>query len=98
VSTPKSAVGDFFAELSPLRRIKDLQASFALMMHDFGDCEEAETRIVYDPPPDAGALFRTFAFGRAEELISAVEQEPRFQETILRCAEAWGRLSAPRGV
>jgi NTE family protein len=96
VSAPKTAVGDFFAELNPVRRVRDLMVSFELMMHDFGDCEDAESRVVYDPPPDAGALFRTFAFGRARELVSAVEREPRFQETLQRCADAWAKLSAPR--
>jgi predicted acylesterase/phospholipase RssA len=98
VRASKSALGDFLAELNPLRRLLDLKVSFELMLHDFGDCEAADNRIVYDPPPDAGTLFRTFAFGRAHELVAAVEREERFQETIRRCAEAWEKLSAPRGI
>jgi len=96
VRASKSVVGDFLAELNPVRRIMDLKVSFELMMHDFGDCEDADDRIVYEPHPDAGALFRTFAFGRARELCAEVEREDSFQDTIRRCAEAWQRLSAPR--
>ena len=91
-----SALHDFLAELNPVNRLHHLRASFEMMMHDFGDCEVSETRIVYDPPPDAGALFGTFHFGRAAALVEAVEREPRFRETIERSAEAWARLSAPR--
>ncbi len=103
VVVPNSAspVGDFFAELNPIRRLSDLRVSFALMIHDFGDCEPSDTRIVYDPSPDAGSLagslFRTFDFGRARELVATVEKDPRFRETIDRSGEAYRALAAARG-
>jgi NTE family protein len=92
-----SPLGDFLAELNPVARLRDLRVSFELMMHDFGDCEPAETRIVYDPPPDAGALFGTFHFGRARQLVEAVEREPGFRHAIERSVAAYRRLAVPRG-
>ncbi len=62
---PKSPLGDFLAELNPVNRLRDLKVSFEMMVHDFGDCESADTRIVYEPPPESGALFGTFHFDRA---------------------------------
>jgi NTE family protein len=94
--TPTSALDDFLNEINPLRRLRELRVSFELMMHDFGDCEPSETRIVYEPPPDAGTLFGTFRFERARDLVAAVEREPGFRDTIERSTVAWGRLSAPR--
>jgi predicted acylesterase/phospholipase RssA len=96
VRESQSPVGDFFAELSPWNRLRDLRISFAMMIHDFGDCEPADTRIVYEPPPDSNALFGTFRFSRARELVAMVEGDASFRETIDRSVEAWGRLSAPR--
>jgi predicted acylesterase/phospholipase RssA len=95
-ASPASPLGDFLAELSPVARLRDLRVSFELMLHAFGDCEPSESRIVYDPPPEATALFGTFAFGRAGALIEAVEREPGFQEIIRRSVEAYKRLAAPR--
>jgi predicted acylesterase/phospholipase RssA len=92
----ESPLDDFLAEINPVNRLRDLRVSFEMMMHDFGDCEPSETRIVYEPPPDANSLFGTFQFGRAAALVEAVEREPRFRETIDRSAEAWARLAAPR--
>ena len=99
VIVPNSAspLGDFFAELNPIRRLSDLRVSFALMIHDFGDCEPSDTRIVYDPSPDAGSFFGTFHFGRARELVATVEKDPRFRETIERSGEAYRALAAARG-
>jgi hypothetical protein len=99
VIVPNSAtpLGDFFAELNPIRRLSDLRVSFALMIHDFGDCEASDTRVVYDPSPDAGSLFDTFHFSRARELVLAVENDAGFRETIERSVEAYGKLSAARG-
>ena len=91
-----SPLGDFLAELNPVNRLRDLRVSFELMVHDFGDCEASDTRVFYDPPPDAGALFGTYRFGRARELCLAVEREPRFRETVQRSVEAYRKLAAPR--
>jgi hypothetical protein len=67
-----------------------------MMIQRFGECEPSETRVVYEPPPDANALFGTFHFSRAPTLVDAVEREPRFRETIDKSVEAWSRLAAPR--
>ena len=93
---PASPFGDFLAELNPFQRMRDLWVSFELMFHDFGDSEAADTRIVYDPLPDSGALVETFRFDRARELVAAVEREPRFIATVDRSVEAYRRLAAPR--
>ena len=45
-----SPLADFLAELNPVNRLRDLRVSFEMMMHDFGDCEPSETRVVYEPP------------------------------------------------
>ncbi len=93
-----SPLGDFLAELNPINRLRDLKVSFEMMMHDFGDCEAAETRIVYEPPPESGALFGTFHFNKAAELVRAVEKEPRFQEAVDWSVEAWRKLAEARVV
>ena len=79
-----------------MQRLRDLWVSFELMFHDFGDSEDAESRIVYDPPPESGALVETFRFDRARELVAAVEREPRFIATVERSVEAYRKLAAPR--
>lgn len=96
VRAEKSPLADFLAELNPIHRLRDLKVSFEMMIHDFGDTEPADHRIVYEPPPDSSALFGTFRFGRARELVDAVEREPRFRDTVDRSVEAWSKLSAPR--
>lgn len=97
VQVPMTPLRDFLAELNPVNRLRDLLVSFELMFHDFGDCEEAETRVVYEPPPEAGPLFQTFEYSRARELVEAVKREESFQTTLRRSAAAWKKLSAPRG-
>ena len=96
VRAAKTPLGDFLAELNPVHRLRDLKVSFEMMIHDFGDTEPADHRIVYEPPPDSSAMFGTFRFGRARELVDAVEREPRFRDAVDRSAEAWAKLSAPR--
>jgi predicted acylesterase/phospholipase RssA len=91
-----SPLADFLAELNPVNRLRDLRVSFEMMIQHFGECEPAETRVVYEPPPDESALFGTFHFGRAASLIDAVEREPRFRETVDKSAAAWARLAAQR--
>jgi predicted acylesterase/phospholipase RssA len=97
VRTPTTPLSDFLAELNPVNRLRDLLVSFELMLHDFGDCEEAETRVVYEPPPETGTLFRTFNYGRSRELVEAVKGEESFRATVQRSADAWAKLAAPRG-
>lgn len=96
IRLPTTPLSDFLAELNPVNRLRDLMVSFELMFHDFGDCEEAETRVVYDPPPETGPLFRTFNYARARELVDEVKREPRFGDTMARALSAWAKLSAPR--
>lgn len=96
VRLPTTPLSDFLAELNPINRVRDLIVSFSLMFHDFGDCEEADTRVVYEPPPDASALFATFNYGSARALVDKVKQEPAFRLTVQRCADAWARLGGPR--
>jgi len=97
VRTAVSPLGDFLAELNPVHRLRDLLVSFELMFHDFGDCEDSDTRVVYEPAPDAGALFRTFDYRRAPELVEAVKREDSFREAVNRSERAWKRLARPRG-
>lgn len=94
--TPATPTEDFLAELNPIRRLRDLRVSFERMMHDFGDCEPSDTRVVYEPPPDSGTIFGTFQFGRARALVAAVEREPGFRDTVDRATEAYRRMAAPR--
>jgi NTE family protein len=96
VRETKSPLGDFLAELNPINRLRDLRVSFELMIHDFGDCEPAETRVLYDPPPEANGLLRTFDFARAHDLVREVEREEGFRQTIERAVETWRKLAAPR--
>jgi predicted acylesterase/phospholipase RssA len=96
VRTPGSALQDFIAEFNPMNRLRDLAVSFAHMCHDFGDCEEASMRIIYEPPPDGFPLFRTFEFHRAEEIIKKVREEHKFQEMVMKSVEAYRRLVLPR--
>lgn len=95
VRTPGSPLSDFLAELNPVHRVRDLMVSFALMMHEFGDCEDADTRIVYDPPPTY-PKFSPSEFDRAPEILEAVRKEPIFRETVRKSIDAWHRLSARR--
>ena len=94
--TAASPLGDFLAELNPVHRLRDLLVSFELMFHDFGDCEDSATRVVYEPASEAGALFRTFDYRRARELVSAVKREDSFREAVDRSERAWKRLARPR--
>ncbi|MFT3772821.1 MAG: patatin-like phospholipase family protein [Minicystis sp.] len=96
VRTPTTPLSDFLAELNPINRLRDLLVSFELMFHDFGDCEAAETRIVYEPPPEAGPLFRTFNYGKSRELVDEVKREDSFRATLQRSADAWAKLAGPR--
>lgn len=97
VRQPTTPWSDFLAELNPVHRLRDLMVSFELMFHDFGDCEEAEWRVVYDPPAETAPLFRTFNYAKSRDLVDEVTREPAFTATLDRCAEAWGRMSAARG-
>lgn len=94
--TAASPLGDFFAELNPVHRLRDLLVSFELMFHDFGNCETSDTRVVYEPAAEAGTLFRTFDYRRARELVDAVKREESFQEAVNRSERAWKRLARPR--
>lgn len=96
VRTPGSPLQDFLAEFNPMNRLRDLAVSFAHMCHDFGDCEEASSRIIYEPPPDGFPLLRTFDFHRAEQIVEEVLREPRFQEMVAKSAQAYQRLARPR--
>lgn len=97
VHMPTTPLRDFLAELNPVNRLRDLLVSFELMFHDFGDCEEAEHRVVYEPPPETGPLFQTFEYSRARELVEEVKREDAFRTTTRRSIAAWGKLSAARG-
>jgi predicted acylesterase/phospholipase RssA len=96
VEMPTSPLQDFVAEFHPWNRIRDLAVSFSLMFHDFGECEDAETRIIYEPPPQLSPLFRTFEFHRAEEIVAHVKHEEQFQDMVRKSMEAWHKLSQPR--
>lgn len=97
VRAPTTPLSDFLAELNPLNRLRDLLVSFELMFHDFGDCEEAETRVVYEPPPETSTLFRSFDYGRSRELVEMVKRDEIFRATVQRSADAWAKLAQPRG-
>ncbi|APR75785.1 Hypothetical protein A7982_01131 [Minicystis rosea] len=96
VRAPTTPFSDFMAELNPMNRLRDLLVSFELMFHDFGDCEAAETRIVYEPAPETGPLFRTFNYGRSRELVEEVKREENFRSAVQRSADAWAKLATPR--
>ncbi|MFO0756937.1 MAG: hypothetical protein U0359_10615 [Byssovorax sp.] len=98
VETPRSAIAAFFEELSPLRRTVDLFSSISLLVHAIGDLDARDTPILYDPPPEHFALFRTFEFARAMEIMSDVRQQPEFQRTIDAAERAWNDLRQPRPV
>jgi NTE family protein len=95
VPTPETPMQDFLAEFAPWNRVRDLAVSFALMFHDFGDCEEAPTRVIYDPPARSFGLYRTFSFHKAQEIVDDVKQEEIFQEMIDKSVKAWKRLALP---
>jgi predicted acylesterase/phospholipase RssA len=96
VVAPVTALQDFVAEFHPWNRIRDLAVSFSLMFHDFGECEDAETRVIYSPPPQLSPLFRTLEFHRATEIVDHVKCEEQFQDMIRKSVEAWSKLSRPR--
>ena len=87
---------DFLAEFNLMNRLRDIYVSFALMLHDFGDCEAADNRIVYDPAGQPMPLFRTSEFRRGRDIVEAVENDPVFLETMRRAGESWQRLARPR--
>lgn len=93
---PTTPLQDFLAEFNLLNRLRDIYVSFTLMLHDFGDCEPSETRVVYDPGGHASSLSLTSAFERGRAVVHAVERDPLFQETIRRAVEAWQRLARAR--
>jgi predicted acylesterase/phospholipase RssA len=84
------------SELNPLRRATDLIASLSLMLHDAGDVPTSATRVLFDPPPQRAALFRTFEFSEAEEIIKHVKTEPEFNDTVSATVAAWDALRGPR--
>jgi len=96
VDMPATALQDFVAEFHPWNRIRDLAVSFSLMFHDFGECEDAATRVIYSPPPQLSPLFRTLEFQRATEIVDHVKGEEQFQEMIQKSMEAWSNLARAR--
>jgi predicted acylesterase/phospholipase RssA len=98
VDTPRNAILAFLEELSPARRAVDLFSSLSLLVHAIGDLDARDAPIYYDPPPEQFALFKTFEFARAREIMAHVEQQPEFQRTIDAAERAWRSLSAPRTI
>jgi NTE family protein len=96
VSMPRTRSRALFDELSPSRRAKDLIASLSLMFHDSGDVPTSGTRVLFDPPGERLALFRTFEFHKAREILEHVKQEREFTDTVSACEAAWKALKSPR--
>jgi hypothetical protein len=66
------------------------------MFHDSGDVPTSGTRVLYDPPGARLAMFRTFEFHKATEILAHVKEEREFVDTVSASVAAWGRLRAPR--
>lgn len=96
VSMPRTRSRALFDELSPSRRAKDLIASLSLMFHDSGDVPTSGTRVLFDPPGERLALFRTFEFHKAREILEHVKQEQEFTDTVSASVAAWKALKSPR--
>ena len=96
VPMPRTRSRALLDELSPSRRAKDLIASLSLMFHDSGDVPTSGTRVLFDPPGERLALFRTFEFHKATEILAHVKQEKEFGATVVESVAAWDRLRSPR--
>ena len=96
VTMPRTRWRALFDEISPSRRARDLIASLSLMFHDRGDVETSATRVLFDPPQERLALFRTFEFPRAEEIMAHVRQEAEFQQAVSDSVKAWTTLKSSR--
>lgn len=96
VSMPRTRARALYDELSPRRRAKDLIASLSLMFHDSGDVPTSGTRVLYDPPGRRLAMFRTFEFHKATEILAHVKQEKEFEGTVRDSIAAWDALRSPR--
>jgi NTE family protein len=96
VSMPRTRGRALLDELSPSRRAKDLIASLSLMFHDSGDVPTSGTRVLFDPPGERLALFRTFEFHKAAEILAHVKQEKEFGSAVDRSVAAWNALKSPR--
>jgi NTE family protein len=92
VRMPRTRRRALYDELSPRRRAKDLIASLSLMFHDSGDVPTSGTRVLYDPPGARLAMFRTFEFHKATEILAHVKEEREFVDTVSASVAAWDRL------
>ena len=96
VSMPRTRARALLDELSPTRRAKDLIAALSLMFHDSGDVPTSGTRVLFDPPAERLAIFRTFEFHKARKIFAHVKQEKEFAAAVVESVAAWDRLRAPR--
>jgi NTE family protein len=96
VKLPRSRWQALYDELSLHRRAKDLIASLSLMFHDSGDVPTSDKRVLFDPPAERLALFRTFEFDKAERILKHVKQEREFDAAVRASVAAWDALRSPR--
>ena len=96
VRMPRTRARALYDELSPRRRAKDLIASLSLMFHDSGDVPTSGTRVLYDPPGERLAIFRTFEFHKAAAILAHVKQEKEFESTVSASVAAWDSLRTAR--
>jgi NTE family protein len=96
VPMPRTRSRALVDELSLRRRAKDLIASLSLMFHDSGDVPTSGTRVLFDPPGERLALFRTFEFDKAERILAHVKQEREFADAVSKSVAAWDELRSPR--
>ncbi len=96
VPMPRTRSRALYDEVSLSRRAKDLIASLSLMFHDSGDVPTSGTRVLYDPPGERLALFRTFEFHKAEAILAHVRGEKELDAAVDRSVAAWNTLRSPR--